>query len=111
MKYVSLTFLVLFVIACSSEDKNGVPLTTPSTTSATAQGDVLFQKHCVMCHGADGKLGLNGAKDLSKSVLTLDERITQVTNGKNVMPPFKDVMSEDEIEAVANYTFSLKTAI
>lgn len=71
-----------------------------------AQG--LYRKHCVTCHGADGTLGLNGAKDLTQSALPLEERRVQIANGKNMMTPFRDVLSAEEIKAVAEYTMGFK---
>ncbi|MEI6407984.1 MAG: cytochrome c [Bacteroidota bacterium] len=75
---------------------------------AIPEGSTIFRKNCVVCHGADGKLGMNGAKDLSMSVLPLEERINTITNGRNVMTPFKALLSPEEIKAVAQYTLSLK---
>lgn len=71
-------------------------------------GAAVFRRHCVICHGADGTLGLNGAKDLTQSALPLEERIEQITNGKNMMTPFRDVLPPEEIKAVAEYTMRLK---
>ena len=76
--------------------------------AGVSDGPVLFRQYCVTCHGADGTLGLNGAKDLTQSTLSLAERITQSTNGKNMMTPFRDVLSTEEIKAVAEYTLRLK---
>lgn len=71
-------------------------------------GSGLYRQYCVGCHGADGTLGLNGARDLTQSALTLEERITQIANGKNMMTPFRDVLSAEEIQAVAEYTMGFK---
>lgn len=68
----------------------------------------LFKMNCMLCHGADGKLGANGSKDLTKSVLTLEERITLITNGKGAMVPYKGMLSAEEIKALAKYTTELK---
>lgn len=70
-------------------------------------GAETFRKNCVLCHGADGKLGLSGAKDLSASVLPEPERINIITHGKAVMPAFDKLLSPQEIAAVAHYTLSL----
>lgn len=75
--------------------------------SAPPDGMAIFRKNCVVCHGADGKLGQNGAKDLSASVLSQPERVQIITQGKNIMTPFKGVLTPEEIEAVATYTLSL----
>ncbi|MCB0687445.1 MAG: cytochrome c [Saprospiraceae bacterium] len=73
-----------------------------------AAGEKTFKTYCITCHGIDGKLGLNGAKDLSLSELTLDERITQVTKGKGLMTPFEGILTEDQIKQVAEFTFTFK---
>jgi len=68
----------------------------------------VFRQNCVICHGANGQLGLNGAKDLSKSERTLEERVQIITYGKNLMAPFRTILSPEEIAAVAAYTLTLK---
>jgi cytochrome c6 len=73
-----------------------------------AEGEAIFKKYCILCHGADGKLGLNGAKDITASILTEAERIALVTNGKNTMTPFEGILSPEQIEAVVKYTYTLK---
>ena len=101
--------------AASTTSSTPAPVATdaapaPSTTDAAtlAAGKKTFETYCVLCHGADGKLGLNGSKDLSISVRPIDERIAQVTNGKGLMTPFKDILTEAEIKAVAECTLTLK---
>lgn len=69
----------------------------------------VFKKHCVICHGADGKLGLNGAKDLSASKRPLTERLELIRQGKNLMPSFDKTLTPAEIEAVARYSLSLSS--
>ena len=71
-------------------------------------GMAVFRKYCVACHGSDGKLGLSGAKDLTQSVLTIEERTMLVKQGKNLMTPFGDILSPQEISAVVDYTMTLK---
>jgi cytochrome c6 len=61
-----------------------------------------------MCHGEDGKLGINGSKDLTKSLLTKEERVLVIKNGRNTMTPFAGILSDNEILAIADYTFTLK---
>lgn len=78
------------------------------TTVGTPDGATLFRKHCVVCHGADGTLGLNGAKDLTQSTLHPTDRIQIITHGKKLMTPFKTILSPDEIKVVAEYTLTLK---
>ena len=53
-------------------------------------------------------MGLNGAKPIPESKMTLEERITHITNGKGAMQPYKGILKPEEIKAVAEYTFQLK---
>lgn len=76
--------------------------------SLAPDGMAVFRKNCVTCHGANGKLGLNGAKDLSVSTLSVEERVSIITNGKNLMTPFAAVLSPEEIQSVAAFTLTLK---
>lgn len=76
---------------------------------ASAKGEMIFGQYCKTCHGANGKLGLNGAKDLTLSKLSLEERINTITNGRNMMTPFKAILSAEDIEAVASYTMHLQS--
>ena len=63
--------------------------------------------HCELCHGANGKLGFNGAKDLTASTLSRAEMVAQVSNGKGRMMPYKNTLSIKEIEAVVDYARAL----
>ncbi len=86
-------------------------------------GKELFLKNCKACHGADGKaqtpMGKRfKIKDYSQAEVQAgftDERIFQVVkegivdeNGKKLMLPFENKMSDEEISAVVAYVRSLK---
>lgn len=73
------------------------------TEIAAVSGKEIFEDKCTLCHGSDGKLGLSGAKDLSLSKLDHKGITEIVTNGKNSMAPYKDVLTAEQIEAVASY--------
>ncbi|HJW27744.1 MAG TPA: cytochrome c [Saprospiraceae bacterium] len=101
MYKILLSFLLIVLIfACGKK-----PDSDPATA---AEGQQIYKQYCILCHGADGKLGLNGAKDLTVSALTESERIVQVTEGKNTMTPFKGILTQDQIKAVVAYTLTLK---
>ena len=68
----------------------------------------LFIEKCAVCHGIDGKMMANGAKDLSKSEKSLVLRTHIISEGKNLMPGFKYQLSERDIQALAVYTQMLK---
>lgn len=106
------TVLLSFVACGSAEEQiNRRAAAVQAAGAAPApppDGAAIFRQYCVVCHGADGKLGLNGAKDLSVSILTPEERINTIANGRKLMTPFNEVLSPEEIKAVAEYTQTLK---
>jgi cytochrome c6 len=71
-------------------------------------GAELYTEKCTACHGSDGNMGIGGAKKIPASTLTLDERITLISNGKSTMPAFKTQLSDEEIKALAEFTMTLK---
>lgn len=96
----------------AAEDKSKVSAEEKKLTpeeERLAKGQEMFETACKLCHGSDGTLGLNGAKDLTKSELTKEEKINVITNGRNAMAAYKNVYSPEEIETLATYVESLKT--
>jgi cytochrome c6 len=91
---------LIFALACSEEEDR-------SNMDQAQLGALVYKQYCKTCHGAKGKLGLSGAKDLSQSELTLEERKYIIVHGKNTMTPFKKILSDKEIDAVAKYTQKL----
>ncbi len=89
-----------FLASCGPE--------VPAYRNSASDGRAVYRQHCVICHGADGTLALNGAADLSRSALSFEERIHQIAMGKNTMPPFGGVLKEEEISAVAQYIETLR---
>ena len=77
-------------------------------SGSTVNGQEIYNASCATCHGADGKLNLMGAKDLSVSTMDLTARIDIIKNGKNAMNPFGTMLTEEQIKAVAEYTETLK---
>lgn len=66
-------------------------------------GSETYARHCAPCHGprlADPE----GAPDLRKFPRDQRERfLTSVSKGKNSMPPWGDLLTPDEIEALWAY--------
>ena len=91
--------LAVWIVACAPKESSPVG----------PMGQEIFKKYCVLCHGIDGKLGLNGAKDITVSQLTEAERIALITKGKNTMTPFEGILTPEQIQAVAAYTLTLKS--
>jgi mono/diheme cytochrome c family protein len=106
-----LATIVAFTFACG--DSGSKKSTTKTASSASAKpkavdGSKIYKLNCTVCHGVDGSMGASGAHDLTKSELSLEERIVVITNGRNTMTPFSSILSEEKIKAVAEYTMTLK---
>lgn len=98
---VSWTILIgVLLVACQESASNGA-------NRSKLDGQTLFRQYCVNCHGLDGSLKTNGAKDLRYSILSLEERILVISEGRNVMTGFKTILNEAEIQALAKFTQSL----
>ncbi len=107
IKSILFTFFAFTVllIACSNgdvADTAGSPTDTPKS-----RGEMVFDIHCTLCHGADGRLGIGNAKDLSTSALSRDEMMLVVANGRGTMMPYRHVLSTSEIEAVVDHVRTL----
>ncbi|MBX2843019.1 MAG: cytochrome c [Flammeovirgaceae bacterium] len=71
-------------------------------------GKALFLANCAVCHGELGDLQNVGAKNLQVSQTSELEVSEIIMNGKNAMPPYKKVLSEEEVNALVKYVFSLR---
>jgi mono/diheme cytochrome c family protein len=69
--------------------------------AGTVDGKTLYEANCKLCHGEDGKLGMTGAADLSKSVMDLVTVKQTILKGKGNMQPIP--MSDDQATAIADY--------
>ena len=80
--------------------------TTATETAAapTASGAQLFSDNCETCHGPNGTGGHVGP-DLQKSPVAenLARVEKQIRNGGGAMPPFKGMLSNNQIDVIAKY--------
>jgi mono/diheme cytochrome c family protein len=100
-----------FVLIGPPGNDGGVIALRPSsaggttTTRAAQQGEgaQIFRTSCASCHGIDGRgatgPSLRGVADR----LTLDQHRQVVEGGRNQMPPFANVLTEAEIDAVIDF--------
>ena len=97
--FFALFIFSVFVISCS---------TNSTSNGKILSGGELYNNRCVACHGAVGNAGISGARDLSKS--TLDDNMARVVilHGKGSMPPFKTVLSPEEVELIVKHIQKLK---
>ncbi|MFP5469955.1 MAG: c-type cytochrome, partial [Bacteroidia bacterium] len=96
----------LFVFVSCSENK-------PAENSELKEisGEKIYNQWCVVCHGYKGNANIGGAKDLSVSPLSSDEKTHIILNGSanKLMRGFQNDLSEEELEALLQYVESLVT--
>jgi cytochrome c553 len=97
-------FLFLFIYRVGETHS----LTGAREKITSTDAELIYKQNCSNCHGADGKLGLNGAKDLSMSSLNTSEKENVIANGKGIMPPFKGSLNEQQINDLAQYIEGFK---
>lgn len=104
MKGILTVLLLSVFVACSSNSSSSS--TSPASADVTA-GKTVYNKYCVLCHGDDGKKEMNGAKDITISGLTFDERVALIKGGRNLMTPFEGILTAEEMANVAAYSMTL----
>jgi mono/diheme cytochrome c family protein len=80
------------------------------TPESVTQGEALFQRNCKSCHGDPGKHNMAALNPppgdpVSKEFQTQPdgEIFFKMTTGKAPMPPFKDILNEDERWQIVAY--------
>lgn len=105
MQRIFLFSLIIGSLLLSCGNNDG---TSPTAAMPKSNGEMLYNTHCTLCHGGDGRLKMADAKDLSISTLSREEMIAVVTNGRGTMMPYKHVLSAEEIEQVVDHVLTLK---
>ncbi|NCO75256.1 MAG: hypothetical protein GW795_10900 [Cyanobacteria bacterium] len=90
------TFLFIFSLIISFFLHIYLIPATQSTTFINENGKQIFIDNCSQCH----KL-----KNLQKKDNSLNKITNIVINGKQEMPPFKNILTKKKINQVANYVF------
>jgi PQQ-dependent dehydrogenase (methanol/ethanol family) len=79
-----------------------VPITFASGNPDVPNGKNLFHTYCTACHGDDG-LGSHGGANLTTAAKDQKYIIGTATTGRGDMPPFKGVLSPEQLRDVAGY--------
>jgi alcohol dehydrogenase (cytochrome c) len=97
---MALGFLLMIVGADAIAQENGAKSFAPEQIK---RGAALYAKNCSTCHG----VRMNGPEwAIDLHTFPRDERarfIDSVTNGKNTMPSWGDVLSQEDIAALWSY--------
>jgi len=88
----------------------------PADDTSIARGRKLFEKHCVVCHGPEGRGNGVAAAGLNPKPADLvkmaghhsDGDIAwKIANGRGPMPAWKETLSQDQIWHLTNFVQSL----
>ena len=106
---VVLIFAAYGLAEVNKSKQGKIKVDTTSTTSPLEIGKIVYQSPngCISCHGADGKLGVGGAKDISETKLSIDEQKAIIKNGKSPMPAYKD-LTDEQLNGLIEYVGSLR---
>ena len=105
-----LSFVLILASYGLAEMSKKQPPPAAHTQNGAAAGDAqaIYNAQCARCHGEDGALGLLGATNLQTSVLSKEEAIGVIKNGRKSMPVFSGVLSDQELAQVADYIQGLR---
>ena len=82
--------------------KNKAKVSTEAVAAdGTINSQVLYTDNCAICHGGDGKLGMAGAADLSKTVADKNSIQQTILNGKGLMKAVP--LTPEQANAVAEF--------
>lgn len=111
-KSLAITAMVLLHLAYGLAEMSRKQASIGSKSVSKASGEVdgaaIYTNNCLICHGADGKKGYNGASDLSASKLDREGVLQVINNGRGNMMPYKELLAEEEKQAVADYILTLR---
>jgi cytochrome c6 len=78
----------------------------------------LFEQACARCHGSDGSGGLpsvpNGPRPIDltseewQRSRSDEEIVSAVRDGRGAMPPFADMLTAEQVEALRSYIRTLR---
>lgn len=111
MKQLTILLLLATIAFACGGGEDG-PSEKPAAKTETAAKKIntkkIWKVRCIACHGVNGDMGTNGAANLQEVTSDLDYRINIITNGSEngVMTAFGEILSEEEIEAMAKYTMA-----
>ncbi len=90
-------------------DQNMISETESKTTDqvATSTGNNIYAQACQFCHGAKGDGGHNGVSLVNREKSGVSHIRQIIKTGLNAMPAFEDILTEEELDAVAYFVYQL----
>ena len=102
--------IAAFIVACGGASSDQTAASSSPADPNAPDGEKLYKTYCVTCHGLYGDMQGNGAIDLTKSALPLEDRVKVISEGRpgTVMVGFKALLDEAKIKALAEYVEKLR---
>jgi mono/diheme cytochrome c family protein len=99
-----ISVMLMFAAPTGLPQQNEAKKTFPP--EQITKGSALYKTHCESCHGVN-MIGPPWGSDLMEFPRDNPRRfVDSVTNGRNAMPPWGDVLKPDEIQALWAYVVS-----
>lgn len=79
---------------------------SPVNAGDPFSGSNIYTQHCVSCHGGDGRGAIAGTPSFRGGRLmtrSTSELIETVKSGRNLMPSFRGILDEQQIDDVITY--------
>lgn len=106
---MGLLSLVLLSCGSGSGEVKAKENEAPKEPMTTEEAKDVFILHCESCHGMDGKKGVSGAADLSKSKKTDSEILKTIQNGNDKgMMPYKELLTRREQDGLVEFIKTLQ---
>jgi len=107
--------LVVISVVCAASCNSESKATPPRLTAQQERGRQTFQANCAVCHNAYKNEPLQGPalvnlykKDLPSGKPPLDRHVREsITLGRNMMPPFNLLLSDDQVNDLIAYLHTL----
>ncbi len=101
--FAAVAVVAVVGIANGQSDDGG---TEAAPEPAGPDGGAVYEARCVACHGAAGEGGVGpalGDGAVAAAYPDIADQIAVITNGRNAMPAWGEILSDEEIAAVAAY--------
>jgi len=104
-------FVILIVLALGALFTIGS--TAGDETACADEGQTLYKKKCAICHSKTGKAkkSAKGSGDFNdpqwQATASLDQIVTDITEGKGKMKAFGEKFTPEQIEMIAVYVQTL----
>ncbi len=108
MRILIALLLVISLVACFPNNPIKMSMTAnplPDTPAVAAAGKAVFEQHCQVCHGVEGRgdgIAASGLATRPANLRMLNNKpegliAMRIIGGGSVMPSWKNILTEEEI--------------